>query len=113
MHEMSLCESILKIVQDQAASQKFERVITVYLELGVLSHVTPEAMLFCFDIVTKDSLADGAKLEIHQAPGQAWCLGCEKNVKIEKWGQPCPECTNYNLQITAGDEMKVTELEVE
>jgi len=113
MHEMALSESILKVMQDQAVSQKFKRVETVYLELGELACVTPEAILFCFDVVTKDSLADGAKLKISRSPGEALCMNCNQHVKVGKRGQPCPECSSYQLRITAGEDMWIKELEVE
>ena len=62
MHEMSLAESVLQIIEDTARAQKFSRVRSVVLEVGVLSAVEPEAMLFCFDAVTRGSIAEGAKL---------------------------------------------------
>ncbi len=113
MHEMTLCEGILKILKEQSISQKFMHVKTVYLELGVLSHVSPEAMLFCFDVVVKDSLADGAKLEISRLPGQAFCTQCDAVVEIDNRGQSCPQCGGYQMRITGGDDMKIKELEVE
>ena len=69
MHEMSLCESIMQIIEDEAQRQGFERVIRVRLEIGRLSGVEIEAMRFGFDAVTRDSLADGAELEIIEAAG--------------------------------------------
>ncbi|MCB2004104.1 MAG: hydrogenase maturation nickel metallochaperone HypA, partial [Rhodoferax sp.] len=39
MHEMSLCESIMQIIEDEAQRQGFERVIRVRLEIGRLSGV--------------------------------------------------------------------------
>lgn len=113
MHEMSLCENILQILQDHAASQGFTRVKRVWLEIGGLSGVEPEAMRFCFAAVMRDTLADGAGLEIIERPGQAWCMQCARAVTIGRRFDPCPECAGYQLQVTGGDEMRVKELEVE
>ena len=60
MHEMSLCESILQIIEDEAQRHGFHRVTRVRLEIGRLSGVEIEAMRFGFDAVTRDSVADGA-----------------------------------------------------
>jgi hydrogenase nickel incorporation protein HypA/HybF len=113
MHEMSLTEGVLQILQDNAKSKGFERVKTVWLEIGDLSGVETDAMRFCFDVVVQGTLADGAKLEIVSVPGQAWCMPCGKSVRVSERFDPCPECGSFQLQITGGDQMQVKELEVE
>ncbi|MCB1737257.1 MAG: hydrogenase maturation nickel metallochaperone HypA [Gammaproteobacteria bacterium] len=113
MHEMSLCESVVEILNTEAKRQGFRRVKTVWLEIGVLSGAEPEAMRFCFDAVTKGSLADGAQLEIIETAGQAWCLNCAKSVLVQQRFDACPECGGFQLQITGGDALRVKELEVE
>jgi hydrogenase nickel incorporation protein HypA/HybF len=113
MHEMSLCEGVLRILEDHAKSQGFARVKTVRLEIGGLSGVEPEAMRFCFDAVMRDTLADHADLEIIEIPGRAWCMQCAKTVQVRRRFDPCPDCGSYQLQVTGGDEMRIKELEVE
>lgn len=112
MHEMALCESVLRILEEEAARQRFERVKAVWLEIGQLSHVEPEAMRFCFEAVTSGTLADGANLEILRPSGEAWCLDCGKPVTIDSRTDPCPECSGFRLQVTGGEDMKIKELEV-
>jgi hydrogenase nickel incorporation protein HypA/HybF len=112
MHEMSLCEGILQILEDNAKSQGFKKVKTVWLEIGALSGVEIEAMKFCFDAVTRNTLAEQAALEIIKNPGLAWCMKCSKNVEVRQRFDECPDCGSYQLQVVAGDEMKIKELEV-
>ncbi|MGR9053766.1 MAG: hydrogenase maturation nickel metallochaperone HypA [Gammaproteobacteria bacterium] len=113
MHEMSLCESILEIIEQQAQQQNFTTVKMVTLEIGALSTVEPDAMRFCFDAVMNGSLADRARLEIIDVEGRAWCLQCGKNVAVRQRYDACPNCGGYQLQIVAGEEMRIKELEVE
>ena len=113
MHEMSLCESILQVLEENASTQGYNQVKTVWLEIGALSGVEIEAMRFSFDVVIKDSLADGAKLEIIEQPGTAWCMQCAKTVEVTQRYDACPDCGSYQLQVTGGDEMRIKELEVE
>ncbi|MES9942014.1 MAG: hydrogenase maturation nickel metallochaperone HypA [Candidatus Thiodiazotropha sp. 6PLUC2] len=113
MHEMSLCEGVLQIVEESATNQGFSKVKTVCLEIGALSGVEIEAMRFGFDAVMKGSLADGATLEIINIPGEAWCMPCAKRVEVSARFDACPECGSFQLQVTGGDEMRVKELEVE
>jgi len=113
MHEMSLCEGVLQVLEEYARSQDYSRVKTVWLEIGCLSGVEIEAMRFGFDLVMKGSVAAGATLEIIQTPGQAWCMQCGKTVAVTERYDACPDCGGYQLQVTAGDEMRIRELEVE
>lgn len=113
MHEMSLNEAVLQILQESARSKEFERVKTVWLEIGELAGVDIEAMRFCFDAVMQNTLAHQARLEIVRVPGQAWCAQCARSVHVEQRFEPCPDCDSYQLQITGGDQMQIKELEVE
>ena len=112
MHEMSLCEGILQVLEDEAGKQGFSEVRQVWLEIGRLAGVELEALRFSFDVVVRDTLADGAKLSIIDVPGVAWCLQCAESVPVEQRFDACPKCGSYQLQVTAGDEMRIKELEV-
>ena len=113
MHEISLCEGILEVLVSEATKQGFKKVKTVWLEIGELSSIEPEAMLFGFDVVTRYSLAEGARLEIIRIPGSAWCMKCAKSVNVKQRFDACPDCGSYQLQATGGEEMRIKELEVE
>jgi hydrogenase nickel incorporation protein HypA/HybF len=113
MHEMSLAEGVLKIAEDAARARGFARVKAVWLEIGALAQVEPEAMRFCFDAVTRDSIAQGARLEIVSTPGTAWCMRCSQSVPMQALSDDCPRCGSRRLQVTGGQEMRVKELEVE
>lgn len=113
MHEMALCEGVLQILEDNARQQGYQKVRTVWLEIGELSGVEVEAMRFGFDAVTRGTLAENASLEIIAVPGEAWCMQCSKAVMVKQRFEPCPDCGSYQLQVTGGEEMKIKELEVE
>lgn len=113
MHEMSLCASMLQIIEEQARLQNFTRVRQVRLEVGALAGVESEALRFGFEVMMRDTLAQGASLEIIDLPGLAWCSNCEQSVEIGKRIDACPQCQGYPLQITGGDQLRIKDLEVE
>lgn len=113
MHEMSLCEGVLQVLESESKKAGFSKVISVWLEIGELSTAEPDAMLFSFEVVTRNTLADGATLNIIRTKGAAWCMHCAKSVEIKQRFDECPDCGGYQLQVTAGDEMKIKELEVD
>lgn len=112
MHELSLCENIRSIIEDQARAQHFARVDRIALEVGAFSGVEVEALRFGFDVAMAGSIASEAKLEIVEAPGEAWCMPCAKTIPIAQRFDPCPTCGSHQLQVTGGEELKIRELEV-
>jgi hydrogenase nickel incorporation protein HypA/HybF len=113
VHEMSLAEGVLQVIEDAARQQGFGRVKAVWLEIGQLAAVDAEAMRFCFDVVTRNSIADGSRLEIIATPGTAWCMKCSETVAVAQLYDACPLCGSHQLQVSAGTEMRVKELEVD
>jgi hydrogenase nickel incorporation protein HypA/HybF len=113
MHEMSLAESIVQIVEDTARQHGGGRVRSVTLEVGELAGVELEALRFCFDAVTRSSLAEGAALVVEQPSGQAWCMPCGGSVTVSSLTDPCPDCGSHQLQVTGGRELRVREIEMQ
>ncbi len=113
MHEMAMAESVIQIVEETARKNSAACVRAVWLEIGRLSHVEPEALRFAFDVVKRNGLAHGARLEIVATEGTAWCMKCSQTVALARFGDACPACGSYQLQVTAGDEMRVKEIEIE
>ena len=75
--------------------------------------VETESLRFCFDVVTRDSVAQDARLEIIETAGQGWCMECACNVAVTARYEPCPNCGSFQIEVTGGEEMRVKELEVE
>jgi hydrogenase nickel incorporation protein HypA/HybF len=113
MHEMALSEGLIELVEEEARRASARKVTVVRLALGALSHVEADAIRFCFDAVSRGTLAEGAALAIDIVPGAGWCMDCARQVAIAERFGACPECGQHHVQMTAGDEMRLSELEVE
>jgi hydrogenase nickel incorporation protein HypA/HybF len=112
MHEMALTESIVEIAVEAAKEQGAQRVIRVFVDVGALSSVEPEALAFCFEAAAAGTLAEGASLEINRIEGAGWCADCGRPVALAERFGACPECGRSAVQMTAGDELRVREMEV-
>lgn len=112
MHELSICESILNVIEDAARRDGFTRVSRVRLEIGRFAGVEIAALRFGFEVVTRNSLAEGATLEIDEPPGRAWCFDCSGTVTLSDRLAPCPRCGGARLQPTGGDDLRIKDLEV-
>lgn len=111
MHEMALAEGIVQLVEEAASG--CARVRAVYLEIGDLAAVEQDALRFCFESVAEHTAAQDARLEITRVEGRGRCRECGNESRIAALYDACPACGSYRVEVIAGDEMRVRELEVE
>jgi hydrogenase nickel incorporation protein HypA/HybF len=109
MHELGITQNIIAIVKENAQGKKVQRVL---LEIGQLSAIMPEAVKFCFDICAKDTIVEGAILEILEIPGMAKCSQCSATIPLDKPFGIC-ECGSTKLDLISGEELKIKEIEIE
>ena len=113
VHEMSLLEGMLEVIEEKAREGGYQLVHGVVLEVGRLASVEVEALRFAFEVVTKGTLAEGANLEVEEPPGLAWCGECDCEVPIQSRFDPCPHCNEGPLRITEGTAIRLKALDVE
>lgn len=112
MHEVSICEGIRGVIEDQARKHGFVAVRRITLEIGAFAGVEKTALYFAFDSVMLGSVAEGARLEIFDLPGRAWCYDCTTLVEIADRLADCPLCGGGRLLPEGGEEMRIKNMEV-
>ncbi|QSR88543.1 hydrogenase maturation nickel metallochaperone HypA [Methylacidiphilum caldifontis] len=113
MHELSLCESLVSLLEEEAYKAGFHAVKKIVLKVGPLALIEPEAMKFSFEVVSKGTVAEGAELSIEWIAVKAYCLSCQKEVLAKNIGDSCPCCGAVMILSEEGKEMKVESIEVE
>lgn len=113
MHEVSLAGGILRLVEDAAARERFQRVRVLHLEAGALAGVEVRALRFALDAISPGTCLEGARIEISEPPGTAWCAGCSQSVPIQSRIDACPLCGSVRLQPTGGTALRVIDLLVD
>lgn len=108
MHELGITRSVVAICAENSGGAAVKRVT---LEIGKLSAILPEAVRFCFDICAKGTVVEGARLEIIEIAGRALCTDCGSEVEMIDIVGNCV-CGSRDLKLTAGEELKVKEMEV-
>lgn len=109
MHELGITQNIVAIVTECAQGKKVNRVL---LEIGKLSAIMPEAVRFCFDVVSQGTVLAEAKLEILETPGLGRCCECGAEIALEKYIGKC-HCGSLQIDLLTGEELKIKEIEVE
>lgn len=110
MHELSITQNIVEIACELAGSR---RVRAVRVRIGRLTGVDVRAVRFCYDLCAEGTLVEGSRLEIDEVPGAARCTECRREIALELPLGVCPCAQAALLERTSGDELTVTELEVD
>ncbi|TSA12712.1 MAG: hydrogenase maturation nickel metallochaperone HypA [Deltaproteobacteria bacterium] len=113
MHELSIAQGILDIIQNEAEKNAIERVSAVRLKLGKLTAVEPSSLSFCFELITKGTLAEGARLEIETVPITGRCAQCGREFTLEDPFCNCPVCQGLKIDILTGREFYISEIETD
>jgi len=113
MHEMSVAENILEIIERHAPVQDGARVKVIRLRIGELAGVVPESLRFCFEVASEGTVADGAELQIEKVPIVGQCKTCNAEFEVEDSVFICPRCESTGVELVSGSELDVVELELE
>ncbi len=110
MHELSLSGAVLNTAVKHAAGR---RVSLVSLRVGQLRQVVPGTLEFYFEIVARDTVCEGARLEQEVVPAWLSCTGCAHEWAIELPAFRCPACGGAEVSVGCGEEFEVESIEVE
>ena len=113
MHEMSIAQSVLDIVLQESRNHQVKRVLSVALRVGELSAVETESLKVCFDLLTKGTLAEGARLNIERVQVTCRCRECGSDFTVNELTFSCPSCGSGGLKMLSGRELSVDSFEAE
>lgn len=113
MHELSLSESIIALVTECAGHEGVGRVSRVTVDIGEASAVDPQALQFCFPLLSKGTVAAGAELVINRIPLKVRCADCRAEYRPESPIAPCPACGSHARAVLEGREMRVVSFDGE
>ena len=114
MHELSVTESILSSVLESAEKHGVTKILRVHLEIGELNDLKSEWIQHFFDYLSKDTLAEGAQIEVHTRSSEFTCNDCSTNFPLKLnqiTGVYCPECGSGNCSLTGGSGFYIRDME--
>ncbi|KJJ85027.1 Hydrogenase expression/synthesis, HypA [Candidatus Omnitrophus magneticus] len=111
MHEISLAENIVKILEKELLDPEITAVKIVYLEVGYLRYIVPEILETAFLSAPKDEKLKNAKLKIKVLPLIIKCLKCGKETIMDKIELSCAHCSSDDVKLIGGKEFSVKEIE--
>jgi hydrogenase nickel incorporation protein HypA/HybF len=122
MHEMPVTQALLGMALDHANGR---RVTDVYLQVGRMSAIVPDTVEVFFEYLSKDTLAEGAKLHFEIVPMEMTCQDCGQQMDLSEWIEGRPQsimqkafergcaCGSKNLRVSQGVSFGLTSINVE
>jgi hydrogenase nickel incorporation protein HypA/HybF len=108
MHELAITQSVVETVTIRTGDA---HVAGVRLRVGRLSGVVPDAVRFCFDLVTAGTPLEGAVLDIEQPEGRGRCRSCGDEFVLPDLLLLC-RCGSADVEVISGQELAVASVEM-
>lgn len=113
MHELPVAESILEIANRHAVQAGASHITTLHLVIGQLSSIVDDSVQFYWDIIAKNTIAEGARLDFRRIPTEMLCLECNHRFAPDGEEFACPECSGSHVKVVAGEEFFLEAIDVE
>ena len=113
MHELAITEGIIEAAVPEAERAGAKKILEIRLKIGELSGVLPECIQEYFNIASRGTIAEGARLKVEKIPITIECRNCGFTGEIKKTRIHCPECDSSDFALKSGREYFVDSLEVE
>ncbi len=114
MHELPITQSILDIAIRHGESSNAKRITHLYIVIGQLSSVIDDSVQFYWDILSKDTIAEGSQLNFDRIPAKLECNDCRNTYSLEDGTlMPCPQCDSIHVTVIEGKEFRLDSIEIE
>ena len=115
MHEMSIAQSILAIIEEEMEKQPGATLKKVTVGNGALAGVVSDALVFGWEAVTMTTPLEGSVLVVNEIPIKVRCGGCKNEfIPEDKLYMACPECgLELGHEVLQGKELQIESIEVE
>ncbi|MBO8126658.1 MAG: hydrogenase maturation nickel metallochaperone HypA [Firmicutes bacterium] len=113
MHELSIAMSLMEIIEEECRKNQVKKVRKVKVVVGEMAGIVPDSLKFSFEVVSQDTVADGAELELEVRPVTALCQDCSEEFVVEEFRFRCPKCGSRNAKRLGGDELYIDYIETD
>ncbi|MCX8009736.1 MAG: hydrogenase maturation nickel metallochaperone HypA [Ignavibacteria bacterium] len=110
MHELSIAQEIINIIEQYVSDEDSDASKSVKIKIGKLSNILPDSLTFCYDALIKGTKLENSKLEIENIPIKVECQVCSETFEVDDYVFLCIKCQSNNLKILSGNEFQISEI---
>jgi|SRR6056297_761200 len=112
MHEFSIVSSLLDLVEADVRKHNAKAATRVVVRIGEMSGVVAELLAEAFHVCKHGTLAEQAELVVEKQEVLIRCH-CGYQGAINNRCFVCPVCGAADIEVTAGEDMVLQQLEME
>ena len=112
MHELSVCLSLLRQMEQIASERNAVAVEKIYLQIGPLSGIEPALLINAYPLAAAGTVAADAELIIEASDVVVSCTECGVESPAKANRLLCSACGDFRTQVVSGDEMILQRLEM-
>lgn len=113
MHELPVTQALLELVLERGAGANAARVTDIYVEIGQLSSYVDDSVQFYWDIISRGTMAERARLHFRRIPLELRCTICGEQFHPSGESFACPHCGSDAVMVAAGEAFCMVGLDVE
>ena len=113
MHELPVTQNIFDIVNEEALKNGAKKVKEIKLVVGEFTGIIDESVQMYFDMLSKNTIQEGAKLIFKRIKAQFLCTKCNKHFEISNGNYDCSVCKKRGVSTDIGKEFYIESIEVE
>ena len=112
MHELSVCQAMLRQVDEIARRHDADAVSRITVRIGPLSGVEPRLLQQAFPVARAGTVAEHAELVLETLPVRVRCEACGAETDATPNRLLCGLCGDYHTRLVGGDELLLASLEL-
>jgi len=113
MHELSIAQNIVEIIQQSIPGPEWKQVVSVRVKIGAVAGIVPDSLKFSFQAITAESALCNTQLITEHIPFRVRCRTCNTTTENENGFAMCGKCESTDVQVLSGTELHVVEIELE
>jgi hydrogenase nickel incorporation protein HypA/HybF len=112
MHELAICQAILRQAEAVAAAHGARGVTRIALRIGKLAGVEARLVRSAFPLAAAGTCCAGARLVIETPAVRVACRLCGATSRVGPGRLLCLVCGTWRVTVVAGDEMRIESVDL-
>ena len=115
MHEFAMCERIVRATLDEYAGIEPppKRLARIHVVAGGMHQIIPETLQFAYEVLTKETPAEGSTMDLTISPVLGRCRACGWEGDLDLPFFECGACRELDIEVVSGMEMYLDKLQIE
>jgi len=108
-------ENVLEVALEYAEQNNIKKVRVINLTVGDLSNIVPDYAQKFFNYVSRNTIAENAKINIQRIPARIACRSCGvvTDMETKRLSFLCSGCGSKDLELISGREFMIASIEGE